>query len=115
MAPVSGVKYNSALVCKQRNKGGCAPSRAFREGAATTPRIEGFALCHRWPQHFQSIHFHRPGFAQSIGSKAPPAPEFGRPHLSALHRIAMHVAQFFNAFVFGPHVEVVKAFLPDVL
>src|SRR5216684_2014166 len=27
----------------------------------------------------------------------------------------MHVAQFLEAFVFGPHVEVVEAFLPDVL
>jgi len=27
----------------------------------------------------------------------------------------MHVAKFFDAFVFGPNVEIVEPFLPDVL
>jgi hypothetical protein len=27
----------------------------------------------------------------------------------------MHVTKFFDAFVFGPHVEIVEPFLPGVL
>jgi hypothetical protein len=42
-------------------------------------------------------------------------PKFRGGRQSALHCIAMQVAQFFDAFAFRPHVEVVEAFLPDGL
>src|SRR5258708_16305890 len=66
-------------------------------------------------QHFPLVHLHRPRFTEGISSKAAPIPKFGGRHQSALDRIAMHVAEFLDPFPFRPHVEIVKALLPDVL
>ena len=99
---------------------GCPTSRAFREvgcwtadtgvgsvlrGRRSNPHVEDFPL----------VYFYRTNFAQSVGAEAAPAPEFRGGHQAALHRIAMQVAQFLDTFVFGPHVEIVETFLPDVL
>jgi hypothetical protein len=66
-------------------------------------------------QHFPIIGFDGTGLAQEVGAETAPAPEFRRGHQAALHRISMHVTKFFDAFVFGPHIEIVEPFLPDVL
>ena len=66
-------------------------------------------------QHFPVVDFHRTGFPKGVSSKAAPMPKFRGGHQSALHWIAVHIAQFFDAFSFRPHVEVVEALLPDVL
>ncbi len=70
-------------------------------------------------QDFPLVHFHRSNFAEGVSSKAAPRPKFGRRRPSALYRIAMHVAQFLDAFAFRHHIEIIvrvtESFLPDVL
>jgi hypothetical protein len=67
------------------------------------------------PKHIPVVDPHGTGLAQEVGAETAPAPELRGGHQAALHRISMHVAKFFDAFVFGPHVEIVEPFLPDVL
>jgi hypothetical protein len=66
-------------------------------------------------ENFPLVDSYHTGFAEEVGAKAAPAPQFRRHHQTALHRIAVHVAQFLNALAFGPDVEVVESLLPDVL
>src|SRR5450755_4423977 len=66
-------------------------------------------------QHIPLVDSHRTGLTQKTGAETAPAPEFRRCNQPALHRIAMHVAEFFSAFAFAPYIEIVKPLLPDVL
>jgi len=66
-------------------------------------------------KHFPLIHSYQTGLAQEVGAETAPAPEFRGGHQTAIHRIPMHVAQFLDAFVFGPYVEVVEPLLSDML
>jgi len=60
------------------------------------------------------IPTHQPCLTISVGAIAAPCPLIRLRHRTALHRIAMHVAQLLHALLFGPHVVVVKAALPDL-
>ncbi|SRR5258708_429548 len=54
-----------------------------------------------------------------VGAEGAPAPRFRRRRQAALHRIAVHAAQFLNVLVLSPYVEVVvrvtESLLPDML
>src|SRR5258706_310864 len=52
---------------------------------------------------------------EKIGAEAAPAPKFRRRHQTALHRVAVHVAQFLDALALCPNIEVVESLLPDML
>jgi hypothetical protein len=76
----------------------------------------------RWHLHLENfplVDSYPTGFPEEVGAENAPAPEFRRRHQTALYWIAMHVAQFLDALVFGPYVEVVvgvmESLLPDVL
>jgi hypothetical protein len=72
----------------------------------------------RWHLHLENfplVDSYSTCLAEKIGAEAAPAPQFRRRHQTALHRIAVHVAQFLNAFAFRPDVEIVKSLLPDML
>jgi hypothetical protein len=76
----------------------------------------------RWHLHLENfplVDSYSTCLAEKMGAEAAPAPKFRRLHQAALHRIAVHVAQFLNAFAFGPDVEilvgVMESLLPDVL
>jgi hypothetical protein len=49
---------------------------------------------------------HRAGFVQEIETVTAPAPLLGQIDESALHRIAMHIPQLFDALLRRPHVEI---------
>jgi hypothetical protein len=66
-------------------------------------------------QNFPVVEFDRTSLAKEVVAKTAPAPEFRTRDQTPLHRIAMHIAKFLDALVFGPDVEIVKSFLPDVL
>ena len=59
------------------------------------------------------VHPHQTTLTARVGAKAAPLPLAGFEHQPALHRVAVHVAQLFDAFPFAINVEVVEAFLPD--
>jgi hypothetical protein len=54
------------------------------------------------------------GFAAGVVAIAAPEPLLRFEDQSALHRVAVHVAQILHALPLGPNVEIVEAFLPDV-
>jgi hypothetical protein len=59
------------------------------------------------------IHGHRSGFVPREEAIAASSPLFRRRDQCPLHRVAMHVPLFCDALFRGPHVEVVKACLPE--
>jgi hypothetical protein len=59
------------------------------------------------------VHSHQTTLTARVGAKAAPLPLTGLEHQSALHRVAVHVAQLFDALPFAINVEVVEAFLPN--
>jgi hypothetical protein len=94
-------------------------SRFLRSGLPDSPQL-GIQLLRgrRWHPHLENfplVDSYQTGFAEKVGAEAAPAPQFRRRHQTALYRIAVHVAQFLDALVFGPHVEVVESLLPDML
>ena len=95
-------------------------SRFSRSGPVQLSTPERFPLLCRGRSdlHFQDfppVHSHQTGFAESIGAETAPGPKLRGRHQSSRYWVAMNVAQFFDAFVFGPDVEVVEALLPDML
>jgi hypothetical protein len=94
-------------------------SRVLRVGRHTADTIMflvlGSGRSNLHLQHITVVDLNWTGFPKSVSSKAAPMPKFRGGRQSARHWIAMHVAQFFDAFACRPHVEVVEAFLPDVL
>jgi hypothetical protein len=61
------------------------------------------------------VHRDRTFLAEGVEAEAAPAPLLRALHQSARDRIAMHVAQFLDALLLGPNVEVVEARLPEAL
>jgi hypothetical protein len=61
---------------------------------------------------FLIVHSHQTTLAAPVSAKAAPLPLVGLDHQSALDRVAMHIAQLFDALALAPHVEVVEALLP---
>src|SRR5258708_1607830 len=97
---------------------GC-PERQPKGGLPDSPRL-GIQLLgsRRWHpdlENFPLVDSYSTCLAEKIGAEAAPAPKFRRLHQTALHRIAVHVAQFLHAFAFCPDVEIVKSLLPDML
>jgi len=92
-------------------------SRFSRRGLSRSPIP--WALRGGWLnlhlQNFPIIDVDQTGLAKEVVAITAPAPQFRSRDQTTLHRIAMHIAEFFDAFAFGPDVEIVKAFLPDVL
>lgn len=65
-------------------------------------------------EYFPAVDLHWAHFSVCIGTKAAPAPLLGFEDQSTLDRVTMHVAQFLDALVLRPYVEVVKTALPYV-
>ena len=55
------------------------------------------------------------GFVERVGPEAAPGRGCGSAKRSPVDRISVDVAQLFHAFVVGVDIEVVVAWLPDVL
>ena len=94
-------------------------SRFLRSGLPDSQQL-GIQLLrgrrrHLHLENFPLVDSYSTCLAEKISAEAAPAPKFRRLHQTALHRIAVHVAQFLNAFAFGPDVEIVKSLLPDML
>jgi len=73
--------------------------------------------CRRSNAHlhnFSVVHPHFPLLPIQLIPKAAPWPLFRFIHQTSRHWIAMHVAQLFDALMFGSNVEVVKSRLPNV-
>jgi hypothetical protein len=98
-------------------------SRFLRSGLPESPQLgTPLLLGQTWHLHLENfplVDSYSTCFAEKIGAEAAPAPQFRRLHQTALHRIALPVAQFLNAFAFCPDVEilvgVMESLLPDVL
>src|SRR5271155_1328714 len=120
VAPFSREVYLCPPKRRTPKNWGCPTSRAFREvGLHTTDAlvilILGSPRSNLHLQYFPVVDFDRAGFPKGVRSKTAPLPKLRRGNQSALHWITMHVTQFFGAFVFRPNIEIVEAFLPDVL
>jgi len=50
-----------------------------------------------------------------VVAKTAPWPLLRFEHQSTLHRVAMHVAQFFHALLFREYHEVIETALPDMV
>src|ERR1700687_1926489 len=106
---------------EKRRKGrkrGASRLALFETWAAGQPtqkeaRVSSRRRSHLHLEPLPLFHFHRADFAERVSSKTAPGPEFRRLHQPSLYRIPMYAAQFLDAFAFGPHVEIVEAFLPD--
>ena len=61
------------------------------------------------------IDEHRPALSIHVGTKAAPCPLLWFCDQSALHWVAVHVAQLFDALLLVPYVEAVEAALPNVV
>jgi hypothetical protein len=59
------------------------------------------------------VHSHQTTLTARVGAKAAPLPLAGLDHQSALHWVAVHVAQLFDALPFAINIEVVEALLPN--
>jgi PAS domain S-box-containing protein len=69
--------------------------------------------CSSHHQDFSIVDAHRPCLTIAIPTKAAPRPVIRRVYQTALDRIAMHVTKFFDALVFRPNIEIIKAGLPE--
>jgi hypothetical protein len=91
-----------------------APLLRFLQGRVprtlTAAVLGGPVLKRNLPPTF--VDPHRLDLAEKIEPVTAPAPLFCQPDQSALHGIAMHVAQFLHALLCGRDVEVVEACLP---
>src|SRR5581483_1034281 len=68
--------------------------------------------------HFQYgpvVDLDQPLFSESVSAEAAPAPKLRGGHQAARHGIAMDVAQLLDALAIAPNIEIVEAFLPDML
>jgi hypothetical protein len=68
---------------------------------------------HLHRENLPVIDPHDTTLSKGIVAKTAPAPQLRRLDESALNRIAVHVAQLFNARALRPDIEVVKPGLPD--
>jgi hypothetical protein len=64
----------------------------------------------RWPL----VQLHQTRLIIGIVAEAAPEPWSGLKHQATLHRILMHVAQLHRPFARTPHIEIIKAGLPDM-
>src|ERR1700720_2339941 len=98
---------------------GCPASRDFREVGSKAAGSRVVGLCGRgWNLHLEDlplIDSYRSSFAEGVGAVTAPAPQLWRCHQFPLYRIMVHVVQLLDPFALAPNVEVVEAFLPDVL
>src|SRR6202040_1716086 len=98
---------------------GCPASRDFREVGSKAAGSRVVGLCGRgWNLHLEDlplIDSYGSGFAECICAEATPAPQFRQGDQFALYWIMVHIVQLLDPFALAPNVEVVEAFLPDVL
>jgi hypothetical protein len=59
------------------------------------------------------VHSHQTTLTARVEAEAAPLPLARLEHQSALHWVAVDVAQLFDAFAFAPYVEIVETLLPD--
>ena len=94
-------------------------SRFSRSGLSDSWHRKGLVLCGwRSNLHLEDlplVDLDQPDLAEGISAETAPAPEFRGLHQATLHRVAVHVAQFLDTLVTTPDIEVVEAFLPDML
>ncbi len=50
-----------------------------------------------------------------VKPKTRPGPLAGRAHQAALDRVAVYIIQFFPPLLFAPHIQIIKAPLPDAI
>src|SRR5579864_2370422 len=97
------------------------PSALFGGWALGLGLPHGFRRCFRFritPLQFHSLPLiepHWPCCSQNVRPRTTPAPLFGSQYQAALHRVAVHVADFLLDLGLTPHHKVVKSPLPDVL
>jgi hypothetical protein len=92
------------------------PSRSLRRAGVRDAYAMGWLGRRRSKRNLfpAFIYSHGPSFVQEIETVAAPAPFFGRTHQSALHRVAVHIPELFDALLGRPHVEVVETPLPKM-
>ena len=70
------------------------------------------ARCH--PSR-ESVHGQQRRILKVVEPEARPVPLVGRTDQAALHRVGVHVIQFFEALLFAPDVQVIKPPLPGAV
>src|SRR5258708_683810 len=66
------------------------------------------------PLEIHGIDLHQSRFVSCVKRKTAPRPILGMLHQPALHRIRVHVVQFFFLLLVAVHIEVVKPRLPEL-
>ena len=118
--PRSARQYSVSLVSVGIVTNWDAPRLAgFQTWAPTHIGQWDFDLCCRRPdfhlEHVPLIDSHRSCFSRQITAATAPPPQLCRRDQSAPHRVLVHVVQLLHLLVQTPHVEVIKALLPDMV
>src|SRR4051812_19437512 len=97
----------AVLIIVDEIQDGVPHSSAARVGDVNSP------CCLGPTRRIHSVNRHQSGLSEGVMTEAAPAPLRGFFDQTTLHRIAVHVAQFLDALLRRPYIEVIEAGLPE--